>query len=160
MICHKRDLIACFRSAVNVTFVLSNIWMFTSIEKQTTSIDSLVSVQAKNNKMFGNYCLAALLIDAFLCLRNFIYFKQSLHTLYARLELNLPVICAMYQWLHYAIKRFRLLISVCLLHVTAITVKTLTRHSHVINVDQCISLSYLFFAFKTSIDLKFYFRTQ
>ena len=101
MICHKLYLIACFRSDVNVTFVLFDnlrlkIWMFISTEKQTESIDSLVSVQAENNKNVWK-----LLFSSTLFLMRFyfdvsIFFKQSLHAHYARLGRNLFVIYEMH----------------------------------------------------------------
>ena len=53
MICHKRDLIACFFSDVNVTFVFFNICVLNVdvyFDWKTNIIDSLVSVQAENNK--------------------------------------------------------------------------------------------------------------
>ena len=72
MICHKRDLIACFRSDVNVTFVIFNNLrlkygcLFLFEIKQHQSIDWCLYIH-KITKTFGNYCLAALLVDAFLC---------------------------------------------------------------------------------------------
>ena len=71
MICHKRDLIACFRSDVYVTFVIFNNLrlkyecLFLFENKQHQSIDWCLFIQ-KTAKTFGNYCLAALLVNVFL----------------------------------------------------------------------------------------------
>ena len=72
MICNKQDLIACFRSDVNVMFVIFNNLrlkygcLFLFENKQHQSIDWCLYIQ-KMTKTFENYCLEALLVGAFLC---------------------------------------------------------------------------------------------
>ena len=72
MICHKWDIIACYRFDVNVTFVifynlrLKYESLFRFKKKQHQSIGWCLYKQ-KTTKTFGNYCLAALSVDAFLC---------------------------------------------------------------------------------------------
>ena len=68
MTCNKRNLMACFHSDVNVTFVFFNN---SCLNIDVYFDDSLVFVQAVHNKIIRKilklYCLSALLVDAFLC---------------------------------------------------------------------------------------------
>ena len=93
MICHKEDLITCFRSDVNVTFVFFNNLrlkyrcLSRFKHKQGQSIAWCLYKQ-KTTKMFGKYCLAVLLVDVFSLLHT------PLHTHYAQLGRDLFVSCA------------------------------------------------------------------